>query len=195
MPVACRPGRRREWGFEVALLREAAAPTKRVTSELSASEAAEGDADDSPEITDPALSTPGCPYQQAIAAVRADTLAQLDNTVLHTALRDVIASNDARAPEALDYLRAAGAPLESLPGQEPFAVLAARRHDHPAYTDLLVALACVDVDFEARSITAGDVVQGEHATAAEIVNACAPRMLKRVMKEALERNSPFWSNR
>ena len=56
-----------------------------------------------------------------------------------------------------------------------------------------VALACVDVDFEARSITAGDVVQGEHATAAEIVNARAPRMLKRVMKEALERNSPFWS--
>ena len=31
-------------------------------------------------------------------------LAQLDNTVLHTALRDVIASNDARASEALDYL-------------------------------------------------------------------------------------------
>lgn len=160
---------------------------------LQPGEAAEGDADDSPEITDPALSTPGCPYQQAIAAVQADTLAQLDNTVLHTALRDVIASNDARAPEALDYLWAAGAPLESLPGQEPFAVLAARRHDHPAYFDLLVALACVSVDFEARSITAGDVVQGEHATAAEIVNVRAPRMLKRVMKEALERNSPFWS--
>ena len=51
----------------------------------------------------------------------------------------------------------------------------------------------MSVDFEARSITAGDVVQGEHATAAEIVNVRAPRMLKRVMKEALERNSPFWS--
>lgn len=160
---------------------------------LQPGEAAESDADDSPEITDPALRTPGCPYMQAIAAVQADTLAQLDNAVLHTALRDVIASSDAAAPEALDYLFAVGAPLESLPGQEPFAVLAARRHDHLAYFDLLVALACVDVDFEARSITAGDVVQGEHASAAEIVNARAPRMLLRVKKEALERNSPFWS--
>ena len=71
---------------------------------LQPSEAAEVDADDSPEITDPALSTPECPYQQAIAAVQADRLAQLEDTVLHTALRDVIASNDARASEALDYL-------------------------------------------------------------------------------------------
>ena len=52
---------------------------------LQPSEAAEVDADDSPEITDPALSTPECPYQQAIAVVQADRLAQLDNTVLHTA--------------------------------------------------------------------------------------------------------------
>ena len=160
---------------------------------LQPGEAEEGDADDSPQITDPGLSTPGCPYQQAIAAVQADTLALLDNTVLHTALRDVLASNDARAPEALDYLWAAGAPLESLPGQEPFAVLAARRHDHGAYCDLLVALACVHADFDAPSITAGDVVQGEHATAADVVNARAPGMLQRVMKEALERNTPFWS--
>lgn len=139
------------------------------------------DADDSPGVTDPTLTTPGCPYQRAISAVRDDALPELDNAVLHAALRSVITSNDAAVPDALDYLFAAGAPLESLPGEEPFAVLAAHRHEHPAYTEMLIMLASADVDFEARSTTTGE-------SAADIVNARAPRLLKRVLKEAEERN-------
>lgn len=142
----------------------------------------------SPDVTDPALTAPDCPCKQAIAAVHADTLPKLDTAVLHTALRDIIASNDAAAPAVLDFLFSAGAPLENLPDQEPFAVLAARRHDllRPAYFDLLVALAQCNGDFEARSITAGDVAQGVHATAAEIVDARDPDLLKRVMRAALD---------
>jgi len=140
------------------------------------------DFDDSPGVTDPTLLADGCPYQRAIAAVRDDALAELDNAVLHAALRSVIASNDAAGPEALDYLFAAGAPQESLPGEEPFAVLAARRHEHPAYTEMLIILASADVDFEAHSTTTGE-------SAGDIVNARAPRLLKRVLKAAQERNS------
>ena len=138
------------------------------------------DADDSPEVTDPTLTAPGCPYQQAIAAVHDDALSELDNAVLHAALRSVIASNDNATPEALAYLFAAGAPLESLPGEEPFAVLAARRHEHPAYTEMLISLASANVDFETSAMT------GE--SAADIVNARVPRLLKRVLKKAEERS-------
>lgn len=140
------------------------------------------DTGDSPKVTDPTLTAPGCPYQQALAAVYNDALAELDIAVLHTALRSVIASNDAATPEAIDYLFAAGAPLESLPGEEPFAVLAARRHEHPAYTEILIMLASADVDFDANSTTTGE-------SAAGIVNARAPGLLKRVLKEAEERNT------
>ena len=140
------------------------------------------DTDDSPKVTDPTLTAPGCPYQQAIAAVYNGALAELDIAVLHAALRSVIASDDAATPEAIDYLFAAGAPLESLPGEEPFAVLAARRHEHPAYTEILIMLASADVDFDANSTTTGE-------SAAGIVNARAPGLLKRVLKEAEERNT------
>ena len=81
-----------------------------------------------------------------------------------------------------DDLFAAGAPLDSLPGEEPFAVLAARRHEHPAYTEILIMLASADVDFDANSTTTGE-------SAAGIVNARAPGLLKRVLKEAEERDT------
>ena len=88
----------------------------------------------------------------------------------------------AATPGAIDYLFAAGAPLESLPGEVPFALLAARRHEHPAYTEILIMLASADVDFDANSTTTGE-------SAAGIVNARAPGLLKRVLKEAEERNT------
>ena len=144
---------------------------------------------DSPVVSDPTLLAPACPYQRVIAAARDHwrdgTCVQLDKAVVHAALRSVIASNDAAVPEVLDYLFETGAPRQSLPGEEPFAVLAARRHEHPAYTEMLVVLATMGYDFETRSTTTGESAGG-------IVNARAPGMLKLVLKEAQQRNIPWF---
>ena len=124
--------------------------------------------DDSPEVTDPSLTAPGCAYQLAIAATYAGTFRQFDNGMRHVAMRDIIASNDPAAPDAFGYLCGAGVPRLSRVGEEPYAVLAARRHDHPSYRSLLVTLASYGYDFNAPSITA------PHETAKSIIEARAP---------------------
>ena len=59
-------------------------------------------------------------------------------------------------------------PRLSRAGEEPYAVLAARRHDHPSYRSLLVTLASYGYDFDAPSITA------PQETAKSIIEARAP---------------------
>ena len=99
------------------------------------------EAGDQPECTDPSLTDPVCAYQLALAAMRMGTFRRFDPNLLHTAMRDILASNDPAAPDAFDYLCSAGVPsLLSRTGEEPYAVLAARRSDHPKYRSLLVTL-------------------------------------------------------
>ena len=81
---------------------------------------AEDDPDDSPEVSDPELLHPECAYQQAIAAVREDRLGQMELQEVHAALRQLTISSDPKAVDALEYLWVAGAPLEPLPGHEPY---------------------------------------------------------------------------
>ena len=140
------------------------------------------DDDDSPKVTDPALKSPASAYQQVLAAIRDDTLPQFDNGTLHAALRHVVASPDEAAPDALDYLCAAGVPRYPLPGEESLAVLAALRHTHPRYKDLLVTLVSYGFDFNATSNATGQ-------SAADNVNARAPGFFSLVQREAWMRNS------
>ena len=140
------------------------------------------DDDDSPKVTDPALKNPASAYQQALAAIRDDTLPQFDNGTLHAALRHVVASPDEAAPDALDYLCAAGVPRYPLPGEESLAVLAALRYTHPRYKDLLVTLVSYGFEFNATSNATGQ-------SAADIVNARAPGFFSLVQREAWVRNS------
>jgi len=137
------------------------------------------DDDDSPKVTDLALTHPASAYQEALAAIRDDTLPEFDNGKLHTALRDVVASDDEAAPDALDYLCAAGVPRYPLLGEESLAVLAALRHTHPRYKDMLVTLVSNGFDFNATSNTTGQ-------SAADIVNARAPGFFPLVKREALD---------
>ena len=136
------------------------------------------DADDTPEVTDPSLTSSGSAYQLAIAAIRMRTFRQFDNDLQHVAMRDIIASNDPAAPAAFGYLCSAGVPRLSRAGEEPYAVLAARRHDHPSCRSLLVTLASWGYDFDTRSITA------PRQTARSIIDARAPGTFDSIHREA-----------
>ena len=73
-------------------------------------------------------------------------------------------------------------PRHPLPGEESIAVLAALRHNHPRYKDLLVTLVSYGFDFNATSNATGQ-------SAADIVNARAPGFFSLVQREAWVRNS------
>jgi hypothetical protein len=125
-----------------------------------------------------ALTTTGCAYQLACAAIRAREFLEFDNGLRHTALRDIITSNDPASPDAIQKLCAAGMPRQNHPGEEPYAVLAARRHEHPAYFKMLVILAAYGYDFSAISNTP------PHETAKDILEMRAPEMFERVQHDA-----------
>lgn len=103
----------------------------------------------------------------------------------HKAMRDIIASNDLAAPDAFGYLCAAGMPRLSRVGEEPYAVLAARRQDHPSYRRLLVTLAGYGYDFKARSVTA------PHETAESILEATARGTFVSIQQEGWRSNHPL----
>ena len=63
---------------------------------------------------------------------------------------NIVASSDEAAPDALDYVCAAGVPSGPLPGEESLAVLAAMHHAHPRYKDMLVTLESNGFDFKQR---------------------------------------------
>ena len=144
------------------------------------------DEDDSPEVTDPSLTAPDCVYRLALDAVppcaRRPFATIFNNNLLHTAMRDVLASNEPAAPDAFEYLCSAGVPTQSRTGEEPYAVLAARRHDHPNYYHLLVALASYGYDFNDPSISAG------RETAKDIIEARAPGMFASIQHDGWVRN-------
>ena len=121
-------------------------------------------------VTAAALTAPGYAYQQTLsAAIHDGSLAELDIQVVHTALRDAIESTDPTKAEALDYLLEYGAPVKCTEDEEPYAFLAARQHNKPAYFGTLVALACASASFEATN--------GAGESAASLLDARFPEVL------------------
>lgn len=134
------------------------------------------DEDDSPPITDPCLLDRQSPYQTVIAAIRNDQLSNIENHILHEALRDVVLSSDDLAHEALSYICEAGAPTQPLPANDPLATIAAGRPMHPNYLKLLTTLARYGFDF--------DQPNHDNKTASMIVNEKNPEFMSIINKEA-----------
>jgi hypothetical protein len=161
---------------------DSAAAGAAVQPSATAAEDEDEDEDDYPGVTDSSLTAPGCAYQLARAAIRSRTFRQFDNNMLHTAMRDVLASNDPAMPDAFEHLCNVGVPRQSLTGDEPYSVLAARRHDHPKYRSLLVTLASYGYDFDTPSVSA------PHETAKSIIEARAPDSFASIREDGWRRN-------
>jgi hypothetical protein len=134
------------------------------------------DDDDSPAITDPYLLDQQSPYQTVITAIRNDQLPNIENHILHQALRDVVLSSDDLAHEALSYICEAGAPTQPLPSNDPLATIAACRPMHPNYLKLLTTLARYGFDFGQPN--------HENKTASMIVHEKSPEFMSIVNKQA-----------
>ena len=131
---------------------------------------------DSPLVTSENLTQHDLPYQQVIRSyLKNNSFEEIDNRLIHEAIRDILVSDDEVADEALDYLFSAGAPTVQLENSIPFAYLAAMQWMKPKYTDKLIVLACHSVRFNDYY---------NETSAHVIVEKRSPGLMKLIMEKA-----------
>lgn len=138
------------------------------------------DSDDSPKVNDPTLKNPNGSYQTLISAILNDNLSQIDNKIIHNALRDIVLSDDDSVPDILEYVCSAGIPTSPLPNNDPLATIAAMRPMHSNYIKVLKILADNGFDFDHQT-------NFQNKTASTIIKERNPESLK-----IIKTSEVFW---